>query len=117
MDIKESIEKTRRGFEETFAAGDSYNWQSRDEEHLGKILGFINIRENMRALDLGTGRGYLAFPIAREHKDCEVVGLDIVNDALNQNRERAAEEGLRNLSFISYDGIDFPLKMALLTLL
>ena len=52
MDIKESIEKTRRGFEETFAAGDSYNWQSRDEEHLGKILGFINIRENMRALDL-----------------------------------------------------------------
>ena len=108
MDIKESIEKTRRGFEETFAAGDSYNWQSRDEEHLGKILGFINIRENMRALDLGTGRGYLAFPIAREHKDCEVVGLDIVNDALNQNRERAAEEGLRNLSFISYDGIDFP---------
>ena len=50
MDIKESIEKTRRGFEETFAAGDSYNWQSRDEEHLGKILGFIlayegNLRE------------------------------------------------------------------------
>ena len=40
MDIKESIEKTRRGFEETFAAVDSYNWQSRDEEHLGKILGF-----------------------------------------------------------------------------
>lgn len=51
MDIKESIEKTRRGFEETFAAGDSYNWQSRDEEHLGKILGFINIRENMRSLE------------------------------------------------------------------
>ena len=37
-----------------------------------------------------------------------MVGLDIVKAALEANRRRANVEEITNLSFISYDGIDFP---------
>ena len=108
MDIKESINDTRKGFEESFASGDFYNRQTRDSEHLARILEFVNISEGMRILDLGTGSGYLSFPIAMNNPGCEVIGLDIVSAALEANRARAVEEGIKNLSFVNYDGIDFP---------
>ena len=108
MDIKESINNTRKGFEESFASGDFYNRQTRDSEHLARILEFVKISEGMRILDLGTGSGYLSFPIAKNNPGCYVIGLDIVNAALEANRARAVAEGITNLSFISYDGIDFP---------
>ena len=108
MDIKESINDTRKGFEESFASGDFYNRQTRDSEHLARILEFVNISEGMRILDLGTGSGYLSFPIAMNNPGCEVIGLDIVSAALEANRARVVAEGITNLSFISYDGIDFP---------
>ena len=108
LPVATSIESTRHGFEESFAAGTFYNRQTQDSEHLNKILEFVKISEGMRILDLGTGSGYLSFPIAKNNPGCEVVGLDIVNDALETNRMRADSEGIKNLSFISYDGIDFP---------
>ena len=58
----------------------------------------------MKILDLGTGSGYLAFPIAKENAGCDVVGLDIVKEALLANRVRAEKEGTDNLTFMSYDG-------------
>ena len=109
MDIKASIEDTRKGFEESFVTGWTfYNRQTQDTEHLEKILSFIGVKEGMKILDLGTGSGYLAFPIAKNNPGCEVIGLDIVSGALGENSTRAKEEGLANLSFVSYDGIDFP---------
>ena len=112
MDIKTSIEDTRKGFEESFASGSFYNRQTRDADHLERILRFVQIREGMSILDLGTGSGYLAFPIARNNPGCKVIGLDIVSDALEVNHARAEAEGTRNLSFVSYDGIDFPFESA-----
>ena len=108
MDIKASINDTRKGFEESFATGDFYNRQTQDSEHLKRILGSLKISEGMKLLDLGTGSGYLSFPIAKNNPGCEVNGLNIVNDALQANRMRADAEGIKNLSFVSYDGIDFP---------
>ncbi len=108
MNIKESINDTRKGFEESFATGDFYNRQTQDSEHLENIFGFLKISDEMRILDLGTGSGYLSFPIARSNPGCDVIGLDIVNAALEANRARADAEGIKNLSFVSYDGIDFP---------
>ena len=108
MDIKASIDDTRKGFEESFASGDFYNRQTKDKEHLERILAFIKVRDGMRILDLGCGSGYLTFPIAEGNPDCEVTGLDIVSDAIDVNRSRAQEAGLNNMSFVSYDGIDFP---------
>ena len=108
MDIKASIEDTRKGFEESFASGDFYNRQTQDAKHLERILAFINVRDGMRILDLGCGSGYLTFPIAERNPHCEVTGLDIVSDAIEVNRSRAKDMGLNNLAFVSYDGIDFP---------
>lgn len=108
MDIRASIADTRKGFEDSFASEDFYNRQTQDAEHLERILAFINVREGMRVLDLGCGSGYLSFPIAENDPHCEVTGLDIVSDAINVDRSRAEEKGLNNLSFVSYDGIDFP---------
>jgi ubiquinone/menaquinone biosynthesis C-methylase UbiE len=79
LDIRSSIADTRKGFEESFASGDFYNRQTQDEKHLQRIPDLINISEGMNILDLGCGSGYLSFPIAEN-----------------------------NLSFVSYDGIDFP---------
>ena len=99
MDMRSSIEDTRKGFEESFASGEFYNRQTQDSQHLEKILSFVKIRGRMRVLDLGCGSGYLSFPMAKNNPDSEVIGLDIV---------RANEERIKNLSFVRYDGIDFP---------
>ena len=108
MDIKESINDTKKGFEESFATGDFYNRQTQDINHLNRILGFVKISDGMKILDLGTGSGYLSFPIAKNNPGCDVIGQDIVNAALEANRKRADAEGIKNLTFVSYDGIDFP---------
>ena len=108
MDIRSSIAETRKEFEKSFATGDFYNKQTQDSEHLERILSFIDVKKGMRILDLGTGSGYLSFPIAKNNPCCDVIGLDIVNSALEENRARAAAEGIKNLSFVSYDGIVFP---------
>jgi len=108
MDTIKSINDTRKGFEESFSTGDFYNKQTQDSNHLEKILSFIEIKEKMNILDLGAGSGYLTFPIAKRNNTCEVIGLDIVKDALEVNSKRAEKEGIKNLSFVNYNGIDFP---------
>ena len=107
-DIKESIIAAKKGFEESFSAGDFYNKQTQDERHLKAILDFLPIQPGMKILDLGTGSGYLSFPVAKCCPDAEIVGLDIVDKALEVNRAKAKEENIRNLSFVNYDGMDFP---------
>ena len=47
MDIKESINDTRNGFEESFAAGNYYNRQTQDSEHLKSILEFVRISDGL----------------------------------------------------------------------
>ena len=108
MNIEKSIDATRKGFEDSFSSGVFYNKQTQDSGHLEQILRFLPIKSDMTILDLGAGSGYLSFPIAKENRSCKVVGLDIVSKALEVNRERADRENLSNLSFVSYDGIDFP---------
>lgn len=108
MNNKESIEKTKKSFEESFRLGSYYNKQTRDENHLELILKCIQVKSGMRILDLGTGSGYLAFPFAKKYKQAEVVGLDIVEKTLDENRKRAESEGISNIHFVSYEGMEFP---------
>ncbi|MGN0666599.1 MAG: class I SAM-dependent methyltransferase [Huintestinicola sp.] len=112
MDIKASINAARKGFEESFSSGDFYNKQTQDSEHLERIMDFLPIKDGMKVLDLGAGSGYMSFPIAKRNAACEIVGLDIVSNTLGANRIRAENEGLGNLSFVCYDGIDLPFEMS-----
>lgn len=105
---RESMENTKQGFEESFQLGSYYNKQTKDDMHLERILECIQVEPGMRILDLGTGSGYLAFPFARKYKQVEVVGLDIVEKALEKNQRKAEIEGINNLKFINYEGLDFP---------
>lgn len=108
MDIRESIKATKRGFEDSFASQDFYNKQTQDEQHLDAILDFLPVKTGMKILDLGTGSGYLSFAIAKKYPEISVVGLDIVENTLENNRVKAKEENINNLVFVTYDGIDFP---------
>lgn len=105
---RESIEKTRQGFEESFRLGSYYNRQTKDEKHLELIMNCIQVEQGMKILDLGTGSGYLAFPFAGKYVQAEVVGLDIVEKTLAENWKKAELEGLSNLKFVSYEGMEFP---------
>lgn len=104
----DSIEKTKRCFEESFESGILYNRQTQDATHLMQIINTIQVTAGMKILDLGTGTGYLSFPVAEKYPDAQVTGLDIVEKALEKNRERAASDGLKNLHFISYSGMELP---------
>ena len=107
-DPQKSISAARQGFEAAFAEKRFYNRQTQDNSHLGAILDLLPVKSSMRILDLGTGSGYLAFALAKKYPDVSVIGLDIVEKALEENRKRAEHEALDNLSFISYNGISFP---------
>lgn len=108
IDIEKSISATKQGFEDSFSCGEFYNKQTQDKEHLNAILTFLPTKSNVKILDLGTGSGYLSFAIAKQYPDVEIVGLDIVEKALEDNRKKAIKEKLHNLNFVTYDGIDFP---------
>lgn len=62
----------------------------------------------MKVLDLGCGSGYLTFPIAKMNENVNVIGLDIVTDTLRRNSIKAQEMGIKNIKFVSYDGVTFP---------
>ena len=105
---KESIKKTAAEFEASFSDSSYYDAQTRDQEHLDYILKNLRIAPGMRILDLGTGTGYLAFPLAEQNSGCGVTGLDIVAATINRNNGKAKERNIENLQFISYDGEIFP---------
>ena len=102
------IETVKKNFDEIFANQKYYEKQTRDDDHLKKILDSLLINEDSKVLDLGTGRGYLAFSLAESNKNSQIVGLDIVVNTLEKNKTKANELKLSNLSFVSYSGITFP---------
>lgn len=102
------IENTRKKFEESFEEEAFYNKQTADCAHLELLLSLIAPEPNSTILDLGTGSGYVAFALAEEYQDCNVIGLDIVTGTLERNRQKAKVQSNSNLSFTTYDGIKFP---------
>jgi ubiquinone/menaquinone biosynthesis C-methylase UbiE len=108
LNQQEIIEKARKGFDEAFSKKNYMEKITNDDEHLRKIINCLNLSPMSRILDLGTGNGYLAFPIAKTNKDSKVIGLDIAVKTLAQNREKALQLELNNLDFVDYNGLIFP---------
>lgn len=108
MNTRDSIEKTKKGFENSFAEKNYYDMQTQDDEHLHRIIRALDIKKNSRVLDLGTGSGYLAFAIAMMYPECRITGLDIVAATLENNSIRAKSQNISNIVFTSYDGVIFP---------
>ncbi len=108
MDEQTIIQRARAHFDEDFAKKNYMESRTGDIEHLNRILGCLIILPGSKVLDLGTGSGFLAFPIAQANAECSLAGLDIAIRTLANNREKAALMGLSNLNFVDYDGMDFP---------
>jgi len=61
------------------------------------IVESLGITPQMRVLDLGSGDGTTAVPLA--HLGAEVVGIDIARNLVEAGNQRAAAAGLTNLKF------------------
>jgi len=109
MTMDSRIDKTKKWFNDFFSDRDEYNSQTQDEKHLNAIIHALKICDSdCKILDIGTGTGYLAFEIAKRYKNANVTGLDIVEKTLRINQDKAIEQEIQNLNFISYDGLKIP---------
>jgi 2-polyprenyl-3-methyl-5-hydroxy-6-metoxy-1,4-benzoquinol methylase len=59
-----------------------------------------------RVLDLGCGQGRLSLPVAKWVSG-SVIGVDITPEAIEAARGYAGARGLRNLTFITEDAVDY----------
>jgi len=64
----------------------------------------LGITPELRILDLGSGDGTTALPLARLGAD--VTGIDIARNLVEAGNRRAAAGGLRNLKFLEGDATD-----------
>ena len=72
-------------------------------------LRHLPLQAGARALDGGCGSGAMARLLAAHHPAAEVVGIDLNPDYVIYARDRAAREGLRNLTFETGDLQALPL--------
>ncbi len=110
MNNRAIIQKVKKAFDEDFSKKNYMEERTCDTKHLDKILACLNIKAQSNILDLGTGSGFLAFPIAEMNTECSVYGLDIATKTLEKNKEKATMMNLNNLHFKEYDGVKFPFK-------
>ena len=61
------------------------------------VVESLGVKPPMRGLDLGSGDGTTAVPLAR--KGADVVAIDIASNLVKAGNRRAAEAGLKNLTF------------------
>ncbi len=106
--MNEQIIAAKQGFEESFAEKNYYEKQTKDDKHLELLLSLLQDERQGTIVDLGTGTGYIAFPLAKEHSNAKIVGLDIVEETLKRNNQKVTEEQIANLTFVAYDGVKMP---------
>lgn len=64
------------------------------------VYDLLQARQGLKVLDIGCGTGQYSVELAR--LGCQVVGIDISEEMLNEARKKAAQENL-NIEFISGD--------------
>ncbi|MBD5521296.1 MAG: class I SAM-dependent methyltransferase [Lachnospiraceae bacterium] len=80
----------------------------KDDDHLSLLLDLVNDGKYNKILDIGTGTGYLAFPLAEQFPTASVCGIDIADVIVEKNNASVKEKGILNLSFQAFDGIKYP---------
>jgi len=87
---------------------ENYHKIHSDDTQRDKLVGMMETVPDRSYLDIGTGNGYMALAMARRFPECRITGLDITPNALRENTRLAEAEGIRNLFFCRYNGLDLP---------
>lgn len=69
------------------------------------VLG-LNLGENVNACDLGTGTGAIALALASEQPHWQLVGVDLIEEAVALAKSNAKRNQLRNVEFIQSSWFD-----------
>lgn len=101
----EKVKQAKKSFEHVLGKN-KYTEIIKDDKHLSVILNMLD-GDYGRILDIGTGTGYLAFPLAEKFPQATVTGIDIAEKIIDQNVKVAEEKGISNLSFYSFDGLHY----------
>ncbi len=80
----------------------------RDDKHLYVLLNLLEDGNYRKILDIGTGTGYLAFPLAEKFITATVWGIDIADTIMEKNNEIVNEKNIPNLIFQPFDGLKYP---------
>lgn len=103
----EIVKKAKESFEKVLL-NQKYSGIIKNDNHLKLLLNMLPVKKGDMVLDVGTGAGYLAFPIAQENKGCNVTGLDIAEAVVKENQLKAESLHIDNIQFRSFDGINYP---------
>lgn len=102
-----NVQQAKESFNRVLA-NQTYAGIIRDDKHLEVILNLVKDGNYRRILDIGTGTGYLAFPLAEMYPEAKVFGIDIAEAIIEKNKEAAKERGTSNLTFLAFDGLEYP---------
>ncbi|RKI23246.1 class I SAM-dependent methyltransferase [bacterium 1xD8-6] len=80
----------------------------KDDKHLSLLLDLLNKSQYNKILDIGTGTGYLAFPLAEQFPTASICGIDIAEIIVEKNNATVKEKVIHDLSFEVFDGLTYP---------
>lgn len=107
MTEAESVKQAKESFNRIID-NKTYAGIIRDDRHLAAILSLVEEGTYDKILDIGTGTGYLAFPLAERYPSSTVYGIDIADAIIAKNQEMVKEKGITNLQFMAFDGLQYP---------
>lgn len=106
-DSQEIVKEAKEGFEKVLL-NQKYSGIIKNDGHLKLLLNMLQVKKGDTILDVGTGTGYLAFPIALGNKECKITGIDIVEKVIKQNQLKAESQNIDNIQFCLFDGVNYP---------
>ncbi|MCM1262479.1 MAG: class I SAM-dependent methyltransferase [Butyrivibrio sp.] len=103
----ENVEQARKSFNHILD-NEKYAGIIKDDKHLALLLSLADNGAPNNILDIGTGTGYLAFPLAERFPTAKVCGIDIAETIVKKNNIIVKEKGISNLTFEVFDGLKYP---------
>ncbi|NHI92864.1 MAG: class I SAM-dependent methyltransferase [Candidatus Lokiarchaeota archaeon] len=85
-----------------------YNEKSIEQYKLGlNLLNELEFHENEKILDLGCGTGKLSIAMAERYPSCEIIGIDLDQNMINQAKMNLKKEKINNISFLTVDFLKY----------
>lgn len=103
----ENVEQAKKSFN-NILDNKKYAGIIKDDKHLSVLLDLVDSNDHKKILDIGTGTGYLAFPLAEKFPTTSIYGIDIAEVIIEKNKAIAKEKSINNLSFQVFDGLKYP---------